>query len=160
MLLLLRAQPLVRVVDLPTRVIDDSDTGISITLGRHPTDVPSRSPRSYAKHLASRPHLRTGAGPDSPWLFPSSPAGRNLTPTPCWTDSATSASTSWAPATEPSASSSSNAHPRSSPNPSAKARWQAARQTRPPSLELPDRLCPARNHPVILGPWSRIASGV
>ncbi len=36
MLLLLYAQPLVKVVSLPTSVIDDSDTGMSIVLGRHP----------------------------------------------------------------------------------------------------------------------------
>jgi hypothetical protein len=32
------------------------------------------------EHLAARPNLRTGAGPDSPWLFPSTLAGRHLHP--------------------------------------------------------------------------------
>jgi len=40
MLLLLYAQPLVKVVTFPTSVVDDDDTGMSITLGAHPTDVP------------------------------------------------------------------------------------------------------------------------
>ena len=31
-------------------------------------------------HAANRPNLRTGAGPDSPWLFPSTRAGQHLHP--------------------------------------------------------------------------------
>ena len=80
MLLLLYAQPLVRVVTLPTSVIDDSDTGMSINLGQHPTDVPEPFASLLREHLATRPNLRTGAGPDSPWLFPSTLAGRHLHP--------------------------------------------------------------------------------
>ena len=80
MLLLLYAQPLVKVVTLPTSVIDDSDSGMSITLGQHPTDVPEPFASLLREHLASRPNLRTGAGPDSPWLFPSTLAGRHLHP--------------------------------------------------------------------------------
>jgi hypothetical protein len=79
-LLLLYAQPLVKVVALQTRVIDDNDTGMSITLGQHPTDVPEPFASLLREHLAARPNLRTGAGPDSPWLFPSSLAGRHLHP--------------------------------------------------------------------------------
>jgi hypothetical protein len=75
MLLLLYAQPLVMVVTFPTSIIDDSDTGMSITLGQHPTDVPEPFASLLREHLASRPNLRTGAGPNSPWLFPApSPA--------------------------------------------------------------------------------------
>lgn len=80
MLLLLYAQPLVKVVTLPTSVIDDGDSGMSITLGQHPTDVPEPFASLLREHLASRPNLRTGAGPDSPWLFPSTLAGRHLHP--------------------------------------------------------------------------------
>ena len=32
------------------------------------------------EHLDSRPNLRTGAGTDSPWMFPSTLAGRHLHP--------------------------------------------------------------------------------
>ncbi|MBF4767243.1 recombinase XerD [Nocardioides agariphilus] len=80
MLLLLYAQPLVKVVTLPTSVIDDTDTGMSITLGQHPTDVPEPFASVLRAHLAARPNLRTGAGPDSPWLFPSTLAGRYIHP--------------------------------------------------------------------------------
>lgn len=69
------------------------------------------------EHLNARPNLRTGAGPDSPWLFPSAQAGRHLHPDTVMDGSAASVSASSAPATAPSMSSSSSAHPRSSPNP-------------------------------------------
>jgi hypothetical protein len=80
MLLLLYAQPLVKVVTLPTGVVDDNDTGMSITLGAHPTDVPAPFPSLIGEHLAARPNLRTGAGTESPWMFPSTLAGRHLHP--------------------------------------------------------------------------------
>jgi hypothetical protein len=80
MLLLLYAQPLVKVVTLRTSIVDDGDTGMSITLGARPTDVPEPFASVLREHLAARPNLRTGAGPDSPWLFPSTLAGRHLHP--------------------------------------------------------------------------------
>ncbi|MBB2988256.1 recombinase XerD [Terracoccus luteus] len=79
-LLLLYAQPLVKVVTFPTSIVDDSDTVMSITLGSHPTDVPEPFASLLREHLAARPNLRTGAGPHSPWLFPSTLAGRHLHP--------------------------------------------------------------------------------
>lgn len=80
MLLLLYAQPLVKLVTLEVSVVDDGDTGMSITLGSHPTDVPEPFASLLREHLAARPNLRTGAGPDSPWIFPSTLAGRHLHP--------------------------------------------------------------------------------
>lgn len=79
-LLLLYAQPLVKIVTLPTSTINDSSTGMTITLGLHPTDVPEPFASLLREHLNARPNLRTGAGPDSPWLFPSTLAGRHLHP--------------------------------------------------------------------------------
>lgn len=80
MLLLLYAQPLVKVVTFRTSVVDDGDAGMSITLGSHPTDVPEPFASLLREHLATRPNLRTGAGPESPWLFPGTLAGRHLHP--------------------------------------------------------------------------------
>ncbi|MGV3563414.1 MAG: hypothetical protein ACO1ON_09025 [Nocardioides sp.] len=80
MLLLLYAQPLVKVVTFRTSIVDDADSGMSITLGRHPTDVPEPFASLIREHLATRPNLRTGAGTDSPWMFPGTLAGRHLHP--------------------------------------------------------------------------------
>ncbi|MBO1754646.1 recombinase XerD [Allobranchiibius sp. CTAmp26] len=80
MLLLLYAQPLVRVVALPTSIISNSENGMTIALGTHPTDVPEPFASTIWQHLASRPNLRTGAGSNNPWLFPSTLAGRHLHP--------------------------------------------------------------------------------
>ena len=70
----------VRVVTFQTTVIDDGDAGMSIMLGAHPTDVPEPFASLVREHLSTRPNLRTGAGPESPWLFPSTLAGRHLHP--------------------------------------------------------------------------------
>jgi hypothetical protein len=80
MLLLLYAQPLVKVVTFPTSIVDDSEAGMSIKLRAHPTDVPEPFASLIREHLATRPNLRTGAGTDSPWMFPSTLAGRHLHP--------------------------------------------------------------------------------
>lgn len=80
MLLLLYAQPLVKVVTFPTNIVDDGDSGVTITLGAHPTHVPEPFASHIREHLASRPNLRTGAGTDSPWMSPSTLAGRHPHP--------------------------------------------------------------------------------
>jgi hypothetical protein len=78
LLLLLYAQPLVKVVTFRTEMIEDSDSGMTIMLGHRPTDVPEPFASLLRTHLAARPNLRTGAGSQSPWLFPSTIAGRHL----------------------------------------------------------------------------------
>lgn len=80
LLLLLYAQPLVKVVTFPTSTIDDGNAGMTITFGQRPSDVPEPFASVLPAHLIARPNLRTGAGPDSPWLFPSTVAGRHLHP--------------------------------------------------------------------------------
>lgn len=80
MLLLLYAQPLVRVVALRTDAVLDTHGEMTIELGRHPVDVPEPFAALIRQHRDTRPNLRTAAGPDSPWLFPSTLAGRHLHP--------------------------------------------------------------------------------
>ena len=79
-LLLLYAQPLVKVVTLEVSVVDDKPDGMAISLGQRPTEVPEPFAQLLREHIARRPNLQTGAGPDSPWLFPSTLAGRHLHP--------------------------------------------------------------------------------
>ncbi|WP_371820735.1 hypothetical protein [Tsukamurella sp. PLM1] len=80
MLLLLYAQPLVRVVELPVTAVTDTGDSMTILLGKSPIDVPEPFSALVRTHVATRPNLRTGSGPESPWLFPSSLAGRHLHP--------------------------------------------------------------------------------
>lgn len=80
LLLLLYAQPLVKIVALKINVIDDKPEGMTITLGHKPTDVPQPFATLIRTHIARRPNLRTAGGPDSPWLFPSPLAGRHMNP--------------------------------------------------------------------------------
>jgi len=79
-LLLLYAQPLVKVVTLEVSLVDDKPDGMTIALGQRPTEVPEPFAQLLREHIARRPNLQTGAGPASPWLFPSTLAGRHLHP--------------------------------------------------------------------------------
>ena len=79
-LLLLYAQPLVKIVTLEMSIISDGPSGMTISLGQRPTEVPEPFAQLLREHVASRPNLRTGAGPDSLWLFPSTLAGRHIHP--------------------------------------------------------------------------------
>jgi hypothetical protein len=80
MLLLLYAQPLVRIVALQTSDVASIDSQFTLRLGKRPVPSPNPSPSS------SRPTLRIGRtwapapDPDSPWLFPSARAGQHLHP--------------------------------------------------------------------------------
>ncbi|GAA2549076.1 hypothetical protein GCM10009861_06070 [Neomicrococcus aestuarii] len=81
-LLLLYAQPLVRVAALRSDAISVNDnTGtLSITLGTHPVPVPQPFAELLTQYLQNRPNLRTGSGSDSPWLFPGTRTGQHLHP--------------------------------------------------------------------------------
>jgi len=78
-LLLLYAQPLVRVARLRTDAIE-TNGNMRITFGAHPVPVPEPFAELLKEHLVSRPNLRTGAGTQSPWLFPGTRAGHPLHP--------------------------------------------------------------------------------
>lgn len=81
-LLLLYAQPLVRVAALRSDAISVNDTTgtLSVTLGTHPVPVPQPFAELLTQYLQNRPNLRTGSGTDSPWLFPGTRTGQHLHP--------------------------------------------------------------------------------
>lgn len=81
-LLLLYAQPLVRVAALRTDAVtvDDSTGKIGISFGTHPVPVPVPFAELLSQHLRNRPNLRTAAGKESHWLFPGTRAGQHLHP--------------------------------------------------------------------------------
>jgi hypothetical protein len=81
-LLLLYAQPLVRVAALRTDAVNVNDTTgtIRLSFGTHPVPVPEPFTELLRQHLRNRPNLRTGSGAESPWLFPGTRAGQHLHP--------------------------------------------------------------------------------
>ena len=81
MLLLLYAQPLVKVAALPTTAIVVTPHELRIALGKEPAPLPEPFADMIRHHLNSRPNLRTTGGSiESPWLFPGSRAGKHLDP--------------------------------------------------------------------------------
>jgi hypothetical protein len=79
-LLLLYAQPLVRVARLRTENILVAPAETSIQLGRSPAAVPGPFARLLRDHLAARPNMRTANTSGNQWLFPSTRAGQHLHP--------------------------------------------------------------------------------
>ena len=81
-LLLLYAQPLVRVAKLRTDAVEtnEANDNMRITFGAHPVPIPGPFAELLREHLARRPNLRTAAGTQSPWLFPGTRAGQPLHP--------------------------------------------------------------------------------
>lgn len=53
---------------------------MQLLLGKHPTPVPALFAELLLTHLNNRPNLNTGAGSQSPWVFPSTRAGQHLHP--------------------------------------------------------------------------------
>ena len=80
-LVLLYAQPLVKVAALRTTDVTDSPGELMLTLGKEPAPVPNPFSALLKEHLANRPNLRTGNHRQSPWLFPSYRTGQHLHPT-------------------------------------------------------------------------------
>jgi hypothetical protein len=77
-LLLLYAQPLVRVAAMRTEQIQVAPSEILVLLGKEPAAVPEPFAQLLREHLAARPNLRTANTAGSPWLFPGYRAGRHL----------------------------------------------------------------------------------
>jgi hypothetical protein len=80
-LLLLNAQPLTKIAGLQTTAIAQADGDTRIALGKEPIPVPEPFASQLNYHLHNRPNLRTAGGAiGTPWLFPSSRAGRHIDP--------------------------------------------------------------------------------
>jgi hypothetical protein len=77
-LLLLYAQPLVRVAAMRTEQIQVTPREIRILLGKQPAAIPQPFAQLLRDHLATRPNLRTANTDGSPWLFPSTRAGHHI----------------------------------------------------------------------------------
>ncbi|MGV0676444.1 hypothetical protein ABQE62_09600 [Mycolicibacterium fortuitum] len=78
-LLLLYAQPLVKVAAIPMSKVLVAPEGLSLVLGVTPSPVPEPFADLLKRHINSRPNLRT-AGADNPWLFPGNRPGEHLHP--------------------------------------------------------------------------------
>lgn len=80
-LLLLYAQPLVKIVALRTTAIVSAPHETRISLGTEPVPVPEPFAGMLQDHLRNRPNLRTAGGMVvSPWLFPGHYPGKHLAP--------------------------------------------------------------------------------
>lgn len=80
LLLLLFAQPLVKVARLRLSDVDDDGVEMTLQMGSHPVSVPEPFARVIRLHVANRPNLRTASGPQTPWIFPGGRAGAHLHP--------------------------------------------------------------------------------
>jgi hypothetical protein len=81
-LLLLYAQPLVRIAALPTGAVVLTPHETRITLGAEPAPVPDPFAGMLKHHLMNRPNLRSGGGGSvvNPWMFPGFHPGKHLDP--------------------------------------------------------------------------------
>lgn len=80
-LLLLYAQPLTKIASLKVTAVIRVGAETRIALGKEPTPVPEPFASQLHHHLYNRPNQRTtGGAVATPWLFPSSRAGRHLDP--------------------------------------------------------------------------------
>jgi hypothetical protein len=78
-LLLLYAQPVAKIVALPTAAIVIAVGETRISLGAEPVPIPEPFASLLKDHLHNRPNLRTAGGLKiNPWLFPGHRAGKHL----------------------------------------------------------------------------------
>lgn len=79
MLLLLLAQPLVKVAALRMDHLAPTPAGLTIRLGQNPLTLPEPFADLVRQHAKNRPNLAT-TNRNSPWLFPGNRAGQHLHP--------------------------------------------------------------------------------
>lgn len=78
-LLLLYAQPLVRVTALKVDAVVSTSSGLGISFGSDPAPLPEPFANLVRQHLSHRPNQRV-ANADSDWFFPGTRAGKHLHP--------------------------------------------------------------------------------
>ncbi|MCV7236009.1 gluzincin family metallopeptidase [Mycobacterium branderi] len=79
LLLLLYAQPLVRIAALPATAVAVTTDEVRISLGNEPVPVPEPFASILVELVHRRPNLRTGGGTvPNPWLFPAHRPGKHL----------------------------------------------------------------------------------
>lgn len=79
-LLLLYAQPIVRIAELRTSQIIAAPEGLYLKLGIDPVPVPEPFAAMLRQYIGARANLRTTNGKDSEWLFPGYRPGRHIHP--------------------------------------------------------------------------------
>jgi hypothetical protein len=80
-LLLLYAQPVVKIAAMKSTDVILTPDGLRLSLGDgDPAPVPEPFASLLREHLASRPNLRTGSSSDSEWLFPGYRTGQHIHP--------------------------------------------------------------------------------
>lgn len=80
-LVLLYAQPVVRIAAMKSTDVILTPEGLRLSLGEaHPAPVPEPFASLLMEHMASRPNMRTGSSSGSEWLFPGYRPGQHLHP--------------------------------------------------------------------------------
>lgn len=80
-LLLLYAQPVVKIAAMKSTDVILTPEGLRLSLGEgDPSPVPEPFVSLLTEHMASRPNMRTGSSSGSLWLFPGYRAGQHIHP--------------------------------------------------------------------------------
>ena len=80
-LLLLYAQPVVKIAAMKSTDVILTPDGLRLSLGEgHPAPVPEPFASLLTEHLAARPNMRTGSSSGSEWLFPGYRPGQHIHP--------------------------------------------------------------------------------
>jgi hypothetical protein len=77
LLVLVFAQPIVRIIELRVDNVSLTPEGVAITFGDTPVPIPAPFAQLLLEHIENRPNQRNG-NRDSEWLFPRNRAGRHI----------------------------------------------------------------------------------